>query len=149
MRRQPRVLEVATSFCPLALGARGELDHAGLDGYFSSHGRPEGSPLGLGAVDSTNRTRFRSIRGMARQAKQSGGRCSLHGILQGRTISIRGALARKTDEGPFLPTRPAPSPPARSLKGPEERFLPPGLSAGFRFSKKTFAGTRGNGRNAP
>jgi hypothetical protein len=30
-----------------------------------------------------------------------------------------------------------------SQKGHEERFLPPGLSAGFGFSKKTFAGTRG------
>ena len=33
--------------------------------------------------------------------------------------------------------------------GHEERFLPPRLSAGCGFSKKTFAGAHGNGRDAP
>jgi hypothetical protein len=31
----------------------------------------------------------------------------------------------------------------------EERFPAPRLSAGYRINQKTFAGTRGNGRDAP
>jgi hypothetical protein len=34
-------------------------------------------------------------------------------------------------------------------KGHQDAFLPPRLSARYRFSQETFAGTRGNGRNAP
>jgi hypothetical protein len=36
-----------------------------------------------------------------------------------------------------------------SLKGHEDAFPSPGLSARCRFSQRTFAGTRGNGRDAP
>ena len=42
-----------------------------------------------------------------------------------------------------------PIPLARSVKGHEDAFPRPSLSARCRFSQGTFAGTRGNGRDAP
>ena len=39
----------------------------------------------------------------------------------------------------FRPTQPAPSPPARSLKGHEDRFPRPRQSGGCRFQKRSFA----------
>jgi hypothetical protein len=38
---------------------------------------------------------------------------------------------------------------ARSALGHEERFPPTRLSAGYVIREKTFAGTHGNGRDAP
>src|SRR5580693_1277618 len=43
----------------------------------------------------------------------------------------------------------SPSPPERSLKGHEDAFPRPRLSARCWFSQGTFAGTWGNGRDAP
>jgi hypothetical protein len=43
----------------------------------------------------------------------------------------------------------SPIAPARSLLGQEDAFPRPRLSARCRFSQGTFAGTRGNGRDAP
>jgi hypothetical protein len=39
--------------------------------------------------------------------------------------------------------------PGNSLKGHEDRFLPPRLNGRCRFSQTTFAGTHGNERDAP
>src|SRR6266851_6097928 len=48
--------------------------------------------------------------------------------------------------------RGSPTPPTTyptAAQGHEERFPPPTLSGRRRFSQGTFAGTRGNGRDAP
>jgi hypothetical protein len=64
-----------------------------------------------------------------------------------RTCFSSGSVVRQetrrmiNDRLPRLPDRSS-GPRQRSPLGHEERFLPPRLSAGLGFGKKTFAGTR-------
>ena len=65
-------------------------------------------------------------------------------------LSAVGVNGDTDREGP-LSTHPSRSPIAlgRSLKGHEDPFPPHWLNARFGFSQGTFAGTLGNGRDAP
>ncbi|MGA7862683.1 MAG: hypothetical protein WCA23_01585, partial [Stellaceae bacterium] len=45
--------------------------------------------------------------------------------------------------------RRSPIAPARSPRGQQHQFPPPEASARYRFGQRTFAGTRGNERDAP